>query len=56
MDIIYEEIDFVIGILLLFGFFGNLFLVIVYGVYCGMKVVVKEVFGIDNLEGKVIVV
>lgn len=56
MDIIYDEIDYVIGIFFVFGFFGNLFLVIVYGVYRGMKVVVKVVFGIDFFEGKIIVV
>lgn len=56
MDIVYEEMDYVMGVFFVFGLLGNLLLVIVYGVYWGIKVVVKEVFGIDMFEGKVVVV
>ncbi len=56
MDMVREETDFVTGISPEFGSSGNPSPVTAYGVYRGMKAAVKEVFGSDSLEGKVVAV
>lgn len=56
MDIIHEETDYVTGISPAFGSSGNPSPVTAYGVYRGMKACVKEAFGTDSLEGKVVAV
>lgn len=55
VDMMYVnmEIDFVVGFL---GKSGDFLLVIVYGVYVGMKVCVKVQFGFDLFVGKKVVV
>ncbi|HET7658550.1 MAG TPA: branched-chain amino acid dehydrogenase [Bacillales bacterium] len=54
MDTIHEETDFVTGISTAFGSSGNPSPVTAYGVYRGMKAAVKEAYGYDSLEGKVV--
>ena len=56
MDIIYQETDYVTGISPEFGSSGNPSPATAYGVYRGMKAAVKEAFGSDSLEGKVVAV
>lgn len=56
MDIIHEETDFVTGISPAYGSSGNPSPVTAYGVYRGMKAAVKEAFGTDSLEGKVVAI
>jgi leucine dehydrogenase len=56
MDLIHEETDYVTGISPAFGSSGNPSPVTAYGVYRGMKAAVKEAFGTDSLEGKVVAV
>ncbi|MGM8214061.1 Leu/Phe/Val dehydrogenase [Bacillaceae bacterium W0354] len=56
MDLIYMETDFVTGISPEFGSSGNPSPATAYGVYLGIKASVKEAFGSDSLEGKVVAV
>ena len=56
MDIIYEETDFVTGISPAFGSSGNPSPATAFGLYKGMKAAVKEAFGDDSLEGRVVAV
>lgn len=56
MDIIHEETDYVAGISPAFGSSGNPSPVTAYGVYKGITAAVKQQFGTDSLEGKVIAI
>jgi leucine dehydrogenase len=56
MDLIHMETDFVTGISPESGSSGNPSPVTGYGVYKGMKAAVKEAFGDDSLEGRVIAI
>ncbi|WP_071395702.1 Leu/Phe/Val dehydrogenase [Bacillus tuaregi] len=56
MEMIRVETDYVTGISPEFGSSGNPSPVTAYGVYRGMKAAVKEVFGSDSMEGKVVAV
>lgn len=56
MDLIHEETDYVTGISPAFGSSGNPSPVTAYGVFRGMKAAAKEVFGSDQLTGKVIAI
>jgi leucine dehydrogenase len=56
MDLIHEETEYVTGISPAFGSSGNPSPVTAYGVYVGMKAAVKQAWGDDSLEGKVVAV
>ncbi len=56
MDTIHLETEFVAGTSSYNGASGNPSPVTAYGVYKGMKASVKEAFGTDSLEGKIVAV